>query len=150
MIWPIKNTAKSSFRKKFVYITWPCPFKNIARRSQQCLFFWPAWFGRSRILVTQRALFQKFLKTVKAPLSCRVAYLISNTREGVYWGGDDWGAYSQNQLTSEYMIAFQYSIFCGFFIVLKESNAKSDTFSILNTIKTNMQACLAKYLENCW
>ena len=28
MIWTIKNTEKSSFRKKFVYITRPCPFKD--------------------------------------------------------------------------------------------------------------------------
>ena len=25
---PVKNTAKSSFHKKFVYITWPGPFKR--------------------------------------------------------------------------------------------------------------------------
>ena len=32
MIWPInniKNTAKSSFRKKFVYTTRPCPFEGL-------------------------------------------------------------------------------------------------------------------------
>ena len=29
VIWPIENTAKSMFRKKFVYITWPSPFSEL-------------------------------------------------------------------------------------------------------------------------
>ena len=31
MIWSIKNTAKSSFRKKFVDMTWLCPFKEVKK-----------------------------------------------------------------------------------------------------------------------
>ena len=43
VIWPIKSTAKSSFRNKFVYITWPCPFKLGRVRSNSGWVTSEAW-----------------------------------------------------------------------------------------------------------
>ena len=60
------------------------------------------------------------------------------------------GAYSQNQMIRIYVIAFQllYPIFCGFNI--QRVKDKFDTFTIVNTSKTNIQARAAKYMERHW
>ena len=65
--------------------------------------------------------------TLKALLSPREAYLISGLPEGgLNSEGDllERGAYSQNQVTRRYLVAFQflYLIFCGINIQLYGSN----------------------------
>ena len=72
-------------------------------------------------------------------------YLILDTPEGAYQRGE---AFAQNLMTRTYIIAFQF-----FYPILLIYIHKFETFSIPNTIKTNMQACLGKYMEmvgNFW
>ena len=47
---PIKNTAKSSFRKKFVYITWPCPFNFPTHTIQEAGRSIRKWFDQCSFL----------------------------------------------------------------------------------------------------
>ena len=59
----------------------------------------------------------KYTYTVRALSSPRGAYLVSDLAEGGLnreWGLLERGAHSQNQVTSTYLVAFQfvYPIFC--------------------------------------
>ena len=86
-------------------------------------------------------------RTVKALLNLPRAYLISYTPEGSL---SEKGVYSLYQMARICMIAFQFFTphFADITCNLTSQINKFYKFSLPNTIKTNMQACLAKYMEN--
>ena len=93
--------------------------------------------------------FCNVVATVKALLSPRGAYLISDLPEGGLnreGGLLERGAYSQNQVTMIYLVAFQffYPIVCVIRYNFTAEIRKFDTVFIPKRAKINMEGSVAK------
>ena len=96
-----------------------------------------------------------FKNTVKALLSLWGTYSILYTPEGdlkerglIRDGGLFTNQMSRIYEAAKTAIPFFYPIFCEFNIQFSESRTKIQHSLIPNHMKINMQACLAKWMEN--